>query len=438
MMRKLAGKLVGLFVFLSVFCVVTVAVILVSTGVVDPYAFFPGLPEPPQIDTGDLPLPQPDLSGIEIPEELQGEVIVLGEQVTRRRLVARIPAPQQLSAEPAVISTNISYAVIMALIFGVCSTILGNMLRDEEPRIRAWLQAFGLDKVVAWVTKAFQWTADRSVKRGCLTLPIVAVILALYGIIFAFLEQGTSILSQQGAFLAVIMAFSVGLVSFSGDLARRLLGWFWRTDSSFHLYPVNIVVAIITVLFSRILVLAPGIAFGTPGGVEMEFKPHKRAARERTLAFATIGMVLFFGIVGWLLSGVVFSMLALSVDSRVAGFATTLLTIVQNTGLILYFVAIETVFFEMLPISYTDGRTIFNWSPLVWGIVFVPVMFLFNHTLLNPASGFLDSFNVSNVRFMWAFLLILIAVTGGLWFYFNMIDDLLRDWLGIRLPGDNY
>src|SRR5690606_39768126 len=66
-------------------------------------------------------------------------------------------------------------------------------------------------------------------------------------LIFAFLEEGTSILTREGAFLAVMMAFTVGLVSFSGDIARRIAGRIWHSDSRFQLYPINLGIAVVTV-----------------------------------------------------------------------------------------------------------------------------------------------------------------------------------------------
>jgi hypothetical protein len=75
-------------------------------------------------------------------------------------------------------------------------------------------------------------------------------------------------------------------------------------------------------------------------------------------------------------------------------------------------------------------------------VLFVPVAFLFNHALLNPQSGFVDSFLESNVRFLWFVLFALVGVTAGLWFYFNVVDDVLQEWFGIKpapaRPGEGY
>jgi hypothetical protein len=437
-MRKLIGRLIGFVVFLFACLFVGLLVLGISTGVVDLHKVFPNLPEPPEIDARGLPpvgVSTPELPGVELPEELQpGEAVPLRGKVTRRPLVAGIPAPQQLVTAPPVLGTNIFLAILMALIFGVTSTVLGNMLRDEEPRIQAWLKAVGIQKLVARVGRAFSWTLGGRVKQGCLSLPLVALIIALYGIIFAALERGTSILSREGVFLAVAMAFSVGLVSFSGDIARRILARLWREKSRFNLYPANLFVAVLTVVFSRLLNLSPGVVFGTPGGADVDIPAAKRERREVILSFATLVVLATVGGIGWFVSGWVLTMLDAPIAARLVDTVAGILTPVQNTGLILFMVALETLFFESLPLAYGTGRTIFRWNKVVWGVIFVPIAFLFNHTLLNPQSGFLDSFFEPNVYVLWALIFALVGFTAALWFYFNVLDDMLREAFGVELP----
>ncbi len=433
-MRKLAGRLIGFVVFLCTFSSVLVFVILISTGVVNLREAFPGLPKPPPIDTSGLPLPEESLPEVpELPQLQPGESVTLSDYVARQPLLARVPAPQQLSKAPQVIGTNAFLAILMALIFGATSTVLGNMLREEEHRIQAWLHALGISRLVNWIGRAFRWGTSRGVRRGCLTLPLIVAIIALYGILFAFLQAGTSIFSRDGVFLAMTMAVSVGLVSFAGDVARRFLGRLWHTRSSFNLYPVNLLVAFATVVASRLLVLHPGIVFGTPGGADMDLPEGSQGARrEVAIAFATLALLALIGGAGWVLSGAVLSLLDVPFNARVVEIAAGLLGAGQNLSLAVFLVALETMFFEMIPLAYTDGQTIFKWSKIGWAILFVPVAFLFNHALLNPQSGFLDSFQESNVRFMWFLLFALVGVTAGLWFYFNVMDDVLQEWFGIK------
>lgn len=436
-MSKLIGRLIGFLVFACVFIGAVAAILAVSTGLVDLRQVFPGLPEPPPIETGNLPLPGVEVPEIEVPPVLQpGESIPLQGFVRPRPLLARIPAPQQLSTDPRVIGTNFFLAVLMALIFGATSTVLGNMLRDEEPRLREWLKVLGVERLFGWLKGAFQWSLGHlAVQRGCLTLPLVLVIFALYGIIFAFLEEGTSIVSREGIILAVTLAFTAGLVSFGGDIARRIMAWLWHKKSRFNLYPANLIVAAGTVILSRVLHLSPGIVFGTPGGAEVDMPEDHRERREVTLAYATLIVLAVIGGAGWAVSGVILSMLDVPFDGRLVPVMATVFNLSQDASLALFLTALETLFFESLPLAYGTGRTILKWSKIGWAATFLPIAFLFNHAVLNPQSGFLDSFMSPNVRFLWFILIVLVGVTAGLWFYFNVLDDILKQGLGIRTPA---
>lgn|SRR5574341_349404 len=440
-MGKLIFRLLGFIGFLLGLLGVGGLVLLVSLGVIDLRQMFPALPEPPEIDTKGLPSigeQRPDIV-VDIPDFAQlppGETVTLDRAVKRRPLTSTIPAPQQLVTDPRVVGTNVFLAIVMAIVFGGSATMLNNMLRDEEVRIQAWLKAYGVMKPLEWLRGLFAWTMGGRVRQGCLTLPFIALILATYGIVFAFLEEGMSIFTREGVFLAVGMAFSVGLISFAGDVARRLFAWLWREKSSFNLYPANLLVAVITVGLSRLLSLTPGLVFGTPGGAELKtpLDDFRFQRRSTILALTTLGAVVLFGGIGWTISGFVLTVLQTPIRAEIAGALARLLAPLQNTGLLLFLVAMETLFFESLPLAYGEGRTIFQSSKLLWAILFVPVAFLFNHTLLNPQSAFLDSFLTANVKVLWVTIFGLVGFTGGLWFYFNVLDDVLREWVGIRLP----
>ncbi len=432
-MLKLVVRLVAFLIFFCITATLIVFILLASLGWIDAQRLFPGLPEPPAIDTGKIP--GDPFGGLEIPADLRpGEIVPLRGQVRPFPLFAAVPLLRQLSTDPRVIGTNLFLAIIMALVFGATSSILSNMLRDEEPRVQAWLHAFGITGLVRRLSGMASWTLGRGVRRGCLTLPLVLLIFALYGVIFAFLERGTSIFSREGVLLAVTLAFSVGLVSSAGDIARRIVAALWREPSHFSLYPVNLAVAAITVAISRVANLSPGIVFGTPGGAEVgaAADPLQQAQRDRALGAMTLIVLITLALLGWALTGLVVSALDITLEYRVARLAAAALTSLANIGLAVFLIALQTTFFEMLPFAYSSGQPIFRWSKAVWALGFVPVAFIFSHALINPRYGFLESFLESDVRFLWFIMVVLVAVTGGLWFYFNVIDDMLQDWAGIR------
>jgi hypothetical protein len=197
-----------------------------------------------------------------------------------------------------------------------------------------------------------------------------------------------------------------------------------------------LVIAAATVALSRIVNLSPGIVFGTPGGADIEDSgnPAKEERRNRALGITTILTLVVIGGLGWAATGVVVNMLDVPFEGRVAQVVARALTGATNLGLAIFLVALQTSFFELLPYAYSSGQPIFRWSKIVWVLFFTPIAFLFAHALLNPQYGFLDSFRESEVRFLWLVMLLLVAVTAALWFYFNVIDDVLKEWAGINRP----
>ncbi len=430
---KLLLRLIGFLIFFCTLSSLTAVLALWVLGWVDLNQYIPSLPAAPPIDTGGIP--GDPFGRFTIPADMRpGDSVLVGGFVNRQPLFSEVPVPQQLSTEPRVIGANALLAIFMMLIFGTTSSMLSNMLRDEEPRIQAWLRWMGVRDLAGWMKSIGGWTLSRGVRRGCLTLPLVALIFAIYGIIFAYLQEGTSIFSREGIFLAMTLAFSVGLVSFSGDIARRIVARWWRQKSWFSLYPVNLLMAVATVIVSRVVNLSPGIVFGTPGGANIEDPPdpQKQERIERALAFTTVLVLAIFGTVGWIATAVVVNLLDAPFEARIAPVMGSFLSAITNLGLAVFLIALETSFFELMPIAYSSARPIFRWNKLVWGAAFLPVAFLFAHAILNPEYGFLESFMESDIRFVWFMMLALMILTAGLWFYFNVLDDILQEWFGVK------
>ncbi|NLX10060.1 MAG: hypothetical protein GXY36_10425 [Chloroflexi bacterium] len=343
--------------------------------------------------------------------------VTLNDVVEKRPLFENVPLPGEISTEPGVIATNLLLAIVLALLFGTISTTLGNLIREEEDTFRGWLAAV---PGVRPLLRALGWGADQNVQRGCLTLPIIVAIFALYGVIFAFLERGLDLFSPEGVQLALVMAMSVGLISLAGDVAQRQVARFWGHTTRFGLYPANLLIAVATTAFSRVFHLSPGIVFGVPGGVDTDLDDAPRF-HEVLLAIATLGVMAFLGVGGWLAAAAIRAAGDQTVSLGLADFAGPLAQLGLTIGLAIFLVAVETSFFEMIPLTATLGSDIFRWNKLLWFAAFVPVMFVFAHTLLNPDSDYLDAFQETNFQVLAAIIAGLGLITLGLWLYFRVL-----------------
>jgi len=341
----------------------------------------------------------------------------LNEVVEKRPVFEAVPLPSEISTEPSVVGTNLSLAILLAIIFGIDSTILNNLLRQEEARFERWFSIPGLRTFFG----LFKFGAEQNIRRGCLTLPLVALIFALYGVIFAFLEGGLNIFSPEGIQLAIVMALSVGLISLAGDVAQRRIAMFWRRTSRFGIYPANTLLAVLTTVFSRMFHLSPGIVFGVPGGVDVDMKDETRF-HNVILAFTTLTVVVVLGGLGWLAASAINTAGDRMLTADQAEFAGGLAQLGLSIGLGLFLVAVETAFFEMVPLTATMGSEIFRWNIFSWFAAFVPVTFAFIHTLLNPNSDYLDAFQHTNVQVLTVIVTVLTLVTAFAWFYFRVLN----------------
>ncbi|MBN1681485.1 MAG: hypothetical protein JW966_14485 [Anaerolineae bacterium] len=344
--------------------------------------------------------------------------VELNEVVEKRPIFDDVPLPDDVSRDPDVITTNASLAIILALLLGTISTVLGNLIREEEETFRRWFSV----PIIRDILKTLSWGAGQNVRQGCLTFPVILVVFALYGFIFAFLEDGLNLLSPEGLQLALVMAMSIGLISLSGDVARRQVARFWRQTTRFGLYPANLLIAVVTTALSRGVRLSPGIVFGAPGGVDIDLDDQP-LLREVVLAFVTLVVMIVLGVMGWGAAAAVREVgdRTMSVDQ--AEFAGPLLQLGLTIGLALFLVAVETSFFEMVPLTATLGSEIFRWNRIVWLITFAPVMFLFAHVLLNPEGEYLQAFEQANVQVLSAVIVILGTITAALWVYFRVLHQ---------------
>jgi hypothetical protein len=342
----------------------------------------------------------------------------LNEVVERREVFATVPLPSQVSTEPPVIATNLGITALLAILFGLISTMLNNLLREKEDRLEAWLSVFYLDRL--W--RLFRFGTHRGIQRGCLTMPVIILVFALYGIIFAYVEEGLNIFKPEDLQLAIVLAITVTLVSLSGDVAQRQVARFWRKTSTFGIYPANLILALVTTFFTRLFSLVPGILFGSPGGMDVEGMDDEPQFRHVVLAIVTLMVMLGLGIFGW---GTVAALDSVG-DNQINGasleFTAPLFALAQTMGFALFVLALETAFFEMAPLGLTMGSRLFRWNVLVWLVFFGAACFGFLHVLWNPRSEYLDAFEQAEVSILVAVIVILTIITAAAWFFLTYVE----------------
>jgi len=197
---------------------------------------------------------------------------------------------------------------------------------------------------------------------------------------------------------AVILAFADPNFGFHGSSARLLLAMFlsilwvvvtmntivrifaarrFHTVARFKTMPFALLFMVVGVLASRLTHSHPGFVIGLVMGVT--YARHLRHRDEAELAL--VGAATFFGV--GLISWFSFNALATAAGHQEASFWVELFREVFAAGTLESFVALVV---GLLPMTFLEGRPIFEWSRGVWAGVYGVSLVAFM-VLIVPVSG---------------------------------------------------
>ena len=95
--------------------------------------------------------------------------------------------------------------------------------------------------------------------------------------------------------------------------------------------------------------------------------------------------------------------------------------VLLQAALVTVFVAgIEGLFYAMIPITFMDGATVFEWNKLVWALLFGAATFLFWHLLLNQNDAYLDALRQTRVMVALGLVLLYGGLTVATWLFFKV------------------
>lgn len=364
----------------------------------------------------NLPEQVPSFTGSESQTETL-PTATLNEVVERRPVFEPVPLPHEVSTNGDVIATNFLLTAFLVVLLGIVSTMLNNLIREKEDRIQQWMQYFYVDRFF----QAFRLGTRQSIRKGCLGAPLIIIVFAIYGILFAYVEEGLNIFQPEDLQLAIVLAMSVALISLSGDVAQRQVARFWRRTSRYGVYPSNLGVAFLTTIVSRLFGLTPGIMFGTPAGVDVDFDDEPRL-REGVLALTTLIVILGLGAFGWGITALIDAGGDQSYATNLLEFSAPLVMLAQTLGFALMVMALQTAFFEMAPVSLTMGSQLFRWNALIWLALAIPVTFAFCHVLINPGSEYLEAYDNVGVALLTVVVVLLTLITTAAWVFFTYVE----------------
>jgi hypothetical protein len=327
--------------------------------------------------------------------------------------VPSVPLPTQISSDPEVIGTNLALALVFAAIFGFTSTLFNSTLEAKNAEIvrlfaplgRVWSKA----KTALSKPAVFRRLASGRAHGGRRWLESLAIVI-IAGLIYALLDPGFGF-SIYGLTIFVSLALSIALVTYGYEGVQALVSSRrYRAPAAVRLFPIAIGIAIVCVLLSRLTGFKPGYLYGFVGGMAFLGAQQPDDRRKGRLVLLATGCLFVVSLAAWLL--------AVPLTGAVEA-GSSWLKVLQGICVGTFVVGLEGLFFGLIPLSITDGGTLFRWNKVVWAGAFGLAAFLFWHVLLNKNSKYGAAFAETSVRVVVALLVFWTLVTVGTYWYFR-------------------
>jgi hypothetical protein len=244
---------------------------------------------------------------------------------------------------------------------------------------------------------------------------IVALLFLLggVGLIYGITEPGFGFNEQTLVVVAALMATML-ILTYWYDGSQILLGRRWGITSMIRLFPVGIAIAVGCVALTLADEFQPGIIYGfiasavVIGAVEPD-----RAQQGKIIFFPALAL-LALAVAAWLLVGP-FRDLGEDSDSWLA-------VLPEAIAVGVFVAALETLFIQMIPISFMDGNKVWKWNKWAWLAIAGTTAFLFWHILVNQESDSMSVLSEGMPAIIIALMLTCFVLTAATWLFFRIND----------------
>ncbi|MBI4288199.1 MAG: hypothetical protein HY671_07225 [Chloroflexi bacterium] len=298
-----------------------------------------------------------------------------------------IPTPREVSTDWKVVGSNILLAGIIAYLLKVFLGFANAFVTKREEHMASGLGRVvqGMRRVTGWQGvrgRAMSWFSTARFTRSVLMMFV-------FGGLYSFLSNGAGLFGPGGLVVFLTLSLTAGFFALYEPWVRALSAKRMKMAARVALYPGQVVVAFFSVAVSRLFSFTPGLMLGQPGGLEMS-EGGATPKQKLKLAIVSLAAVAGLGAAAWV---VVYVLPVVARQQWARGLFQTvpgLSSWVQDWCLAAFAMAVQRVFFELLPMPWSTGQEILKRNVIAWGIPFALVLFLFIHTQINRQKGLLE------------------------------------------------
>ncbi|HRN30240.1 MAG TPA: hypothetical protein PK890_11150, partial [Terrimesophilobacter sp.] len=268
---------------------------------------------------------------------------------------------------PAAVGGAVGIAAGLILLIVLPSRLLDSTLRSNYQHVFRWL-----DSLFARSNRL----TDAMARSRWLRWGVTGATLLGSAIVLGFTDPGFGFneASMRLTIALTVSIIALGLVRgwATGALARR---W-WDVEWTYRLRPGGILLLFLGVLATRLIGLEPGIILGVWLGASLA--RYLGQQREAHLVLVTTGMVTALGLVSWVGYSLITPLAAAE-----PGFGILLAQEILST---LTLKSLATFVVLLLPLTYLDGKTLWDWSRAGWLVTYAALATVFALVVL-PLPG---------------------------------------------------
>jgi SH3-like domain-containing protein len=325
-------------------------------------------------------------------------------------LTTYIPTPLDVSTRPEVIGANLLLAALLMLLFSIAVELFSRALADSEGSLPEKLSGLPwLQQLRARLPVPKAGTRRRLPLMGVVR---AAGVMLFYGLVFSLLDKTWNPLSMQGLVLFGSMTLAYGVVGLLGDLRAWRAIRRWGLSAGLNLRPTNILLSLVSTATTRLLSLAPGLMFGTPQALQTDEGQFDDRQQDR-LTRIGVGTSESVALLAWLPTIVTTILQRLEIADNVK----TIVGGLEAFLLVLFAVALENLFVQMLGFPGSFGESLHRRHRWQWLLGLFLVTFGFYHTLINPRGELAEALQGANVRLFFGVAMAFVVIAFGLYVY---------------------
>ena len=224
-----------------------------------------------------------------------------------------------------------------------------------------------------------------------------AVIYAAVDPAFGFNLQTLALMLSLAASLGILTAvYDGGQVL----LSSRAFG----LHAVLRVHPVGVVVALVSVVITRITGLNPGIVLGFIAGAIIISNTAEHD-----------GPIIFVPMVSTLLLCVIGLAVLDPIRELTAESDLWLATVPETVTVAIIVGGIEGLLFSLLPITFMDGKKVWDWNRPAWFVIAVPTTFIFIAAFFNQTKSFIGAAGEAGMRDLFLVALFFVALAAAFW-----------------------